>query len=203
MLLHLPIAIMATLSPVAVSDTVPKFDVARECRFEAGSTVELDRCSQDEAAALEQLKANWTLFTGVDKSSCLSVATVAGFASYVELLTCLEMAREANNTDKKSAQSEKDRSDAASRPRRNCRRRTRSDLAGTNAGPRQSLDCRYGDASPLRRNAVNVRVKPRTTVVERNLPFECIALVLQGGGALGAYQAGVYEAPAEAGIQPD
>ena len=100
MLLHLPIAIMATLSPVAVSDTVPKFDVARECRFEAGSTVELDRCSQDEAAALEQLKANWTLFTGVDKSSCLSVATVAGFASYVELLTCLEMAREANNTDK-------------------------------------------------------------------------------------------------------
>jgi len=35
------------------------------------------------------------------------------------------------------------------------------------------------------------------------LPFECIALVLQGGGALGAYQAGVYEALAEAGIHPD
>src|ERR1700693_1897668 len=34
-------------------------------------------------------------------------------------------------------------------------------------------------------------------------PFECIALVLQGGGALGAYQAGVYEALAEADIQPD
>jgi NTE family protein len=28
-------------------------------------------------------------------------------------------------------------------------------------------------------------------------------LVLQGGGALGAYQAGVYEALAEAGIHPD
>ena len=53
-----------------------------------------------EAAALEQLKANWARFTGVDKSSCLSMATVAGIASYVELLTCLEMAREANNTDK-------------------------------------------------------------------------------------------------------
>ncbi|UCI10699.1 patatin-like phospholipase family protein [Mesorhizobium sp. B1-1-8] len=37
----------------------------------------------------------------------------------------------------------------------------------------------------------------------RPLPFECIALVLQGGGALGAYQAGVYEALAEAGIHPD
>jgi NTE family protein len=34
-------------------------------------------------------------------------------------------------------------------------------------------------------------------------PFACVALVLQGGGALGAYQAGVYEALAEAGIQPD
>jgi hypothetical protein len=100
MLLHLPIAILATLSPVAVSDTVPKFDIVRECRFEGGSTVEFDRCSQDEAAALEQLEANWAQFAGVDKSTCLSAATVGGLASYVELLTCLEMAREANNTDK-------------------------------------------------------------------------------------------------------
>ena len=34
-------------------------------------------------------------------------------------------------------------------------------------------------------------------------PFECIALLLQGGGALGAYQAGVYEALAEADLYPD
>ena len=34
-------------------------------------------------------------------------------------------------------------------------------------------------------------------------PFECVALVLQGGGALGAYQAGAYEALAEANINPD
>jgi NTE family protein len=34
-------------------------------------------------------------------------------------------------------------------------------------------------------------------------PFEQIALLLQGGGALGAYQAGVYEALCEADIQPD
>jgi hypothetical protein len=100
MLLHLPIAILVAFSPVAVSDVTPKFDIVGECRFEGGSTVEFDRCSQDEAAALEQLKANWAQFTGVDKNTCLSVATVAGFASYVELLTCLEIAREANNTDK-------------------------------------------------------------------------------------------------------
>ena len=34
-------------------------------------------------------------------------------------------------------------------------------------------------------------------------PFDCIALLLQGGGALGAYQAGVYEALAEADLLPD
>ena len=34
-------------------------------------------------------------------------------------------------------------------------------------------------------------------------PFDCIALLLQGGGALGSYQAGVYEALAEAGLCPD
>jgi NTE family protein len=37
----------------------------------------------------------------------------------------------------------------------------------------------------------------------KRLPFDCIALLLQGGGALGAYQAGVYEALAESGIDPD
>jgi hypothetical protein len=40
---------------------------------------------------------------------------------------------------------------------------------------------------------MNVRAKPDTKMVERDLPFECISLVLQGGGALGAYQVGVYE----------
>jgi len=37
----------------------------------------------------------------------------------------------------------------------------------------------------------------------RRPSFECIALVLQGGGALGSYQAGVYEALAEAELHPD
>jgi NTE family protein len=50
---------------------------------------------------------------------------------------------------------------------------------------------------------MDVQVEPHGTVAERRLWFECVALVLQGGGALGAYQAGVYEALAEAGIHPD
>ena len=34
-------------------------------------------------------------------------------------------------------------------------------------------------------------------------PYDCIALLLQGGGALGAYQAGVYQALFEAELDPD
>lgn len=97
MLLHLPIAILASLSPITVSDTVPKFDIARECRFEGGSTVIVDRCSHDEAAALQQLRTEWPQFAGSDRTSCLAEATSAGFASYVELIICLEMARDMNN----------------------------------------------------------------------------------------------------------
>jgi NTE family protein len=42
-----------------------------------------------------------------------------------------------------------------------------------------------------------------TSVTRPHSPFECIALLLQGGGALGAYQAGVYEALTEADLHPD
>ena len=39
--------------------------------------------------------------------------------------------------------------------------------------------------------------------VEQRPPFERVALLLQGGGALGSYQAGVYQALAEANLHPD
>ena len=61
------------------------------------------------------------------------------------------------------------------------------------------------------------RVSPRTASLKSWQPhglskthkrterpaFDCITLLLQGGGALGAYQAGVYEALAEADLHPD
>jgi NTE family protein len=40
-------------------------------------------------------------------------------------------------------------------------------------------------------------------MVAERPPFERIALILQGGGALGSYQAGVYQALGEANLHPD
>src|ERR1700730_12851358 len=99
MLLHLPIAILATLSPIAVSGTVPKFDTVRECHIEGGPTVDVARCSRDEAAALRQLQEAWTQYAGADRKSCTTEATIGDFASYVELLSCLEMSRDARSAD--------------------------------------------------------------------------------------------------------
>jgi NTE family protein len=50
---------------------------------------------------------------------------------------------------------------------------------------------------------MNFQLRPHLMTAERRLPFECVTLLLQGGGALGAYQGGVYEALAEANIHPD
>jgi hypothetical protein len=95
MLLHLPIAIIATLSPIAISDTVPKFDIAKECRFESDSSNAVDRCARDEADARQQLETEWPQFVRADRNACFGEATIGGFASYVDLLICLEMARDA------------------------------------------------------------------------------------------------------------
>ena len=49
-------------------------------------------------------------------------------------------------------------------------------------------------------------MREQTSPVEQQsklLPYDVVALVLQGGGALGAYQAGVYEGLHEAGIRPN
>ena len=98
MLLHLPIAILATFSPIAVSDTVPKFDIVRECRIEGGPSADVARCSRDEAAALRQLQEGWAQYAGADRKTCTAAATTTSdFASYVELLVCLEMARDAKS----------------------------------------------------------------------------------------------------------
>jgi len=51
--------------------------------------------------------------------------------------------------------------------------------------------------------APSKRVRPQARRPDARPPFDCIALLLQGGGALGAYQAGVYEGLAEAHLHPD
>src|SRR5262249_27398340 len=64
----------------------------------------------------------------------------------------------------------------------------------------------WSNARRKRRRTVMPNSRPllrKTHVTTERPPFERIALVLQGGGALGAYQGGVYQALAEANLHPD
>src|ERR1700730_9899459 len=47
------------------------------------------------------------------------------------------------------------------------------------------------------------RERRKTHIITERPPFERIVLIVQGGGALGSYQAGVYQALAEANLHPD
>jgi hypothetical protein len=63
-------------------------------KFERGSSTIVGRCSRDETAALSQLRTEWTQFGRSDQTLCIGTTTTGGFASYVELLTCLEKAHD-------------------------------------------------------------------------------------------------------------
>jgi NTE family protein len=60
-----------------------------------------------------------------------------------------------------------------------------------------------GAAMAAHRNSLKQAGSTRRASSANHPAFECIALLLQGGGALGAYQGGVYEALAEAGLHPN
>ena len=128
------------------SDTVPKFDMAKECRYEGGYISDIDRCSRDEATALKQLKNEWGRFVGTDKRTCMMEATIGGLSSYVELLTCLEIASVVRN----EVHHPRDRAAGTESPaatwtvESNCRRRTRFDPFENHALGRPS-DKRLGE----------------------------------------------------------
>jgi hypothetical protein len=79
----------------SAADSVPKFDIARECRSEGGPQAVQEKCAGDEAAARDQLQPLWVQLSAADKANCVKATSADGTPSYVELLTCLEMARDA------------------------------------------------------------------------------------------------------------
>src|SRR5271156_4419695 len=62
-------------------------------------------------------------------------------------------------------------------------------------------NCQIRTRQTVKREAPNEEVSDMDKTEEK--PRRQIVLVLQGGGALGAYQAGVYQALHEAGLEPD
>src|SRR6476646_11176271 len=94
----LPIVVAAS-HLVLAAGSVPKFDVERTCRPAAGAGVVPGRdsaaCQRDEVDARGKLEQDWAQYNAAQKSQCAGFAALDRAPSYVELLTCLEMAKQA------------------------------------------------------------------------------------------------------------
>ena len=81
---------------VPVTEGVPVFDSAPGCR--AATTVmpgNFETCMKNERTAHTKLAAQWEGFATSDRATCAANETVGATPSYVELLTCLQMAKAA------------------------------------------------------------------------------------------------------------
>jgi hypothetical protein len=84
---------------LALGDSPPKLNVGPSCDAAARGAIVIGRdkqaCMGDENAALDVLKENWTKYNAADKVQCVGNVKTGGPASYVELLSCLEIMRDA------------------------------------------------------------------------------------------------------------
>ena len=87
--------------PAAVSRStaggVPNFDIQSICgrnRLSDGFETSAG-CIADEQSAREKLNQVWTKYASTERARCAELSSEDGIASYVELLTCLEVSDDA------------------------------------------------------------------------------------------------------------
>jgi hypothetical protein len=84
---------------MVVADGVPKLNIEPSCKTAGVEGMALGRttqsCINDENGARDQLVKDWSTFSAADKNHCLTMVATGGSPSYVELLSCLEMSRDA------------------------------------------------------------------------------------------------------------
>ena len=83
----------------ALADSPPKLNVGPSCDAAARGAVSIGRdkaaCMGDEAAAQESLAKNSSQYSGPHKTQCVGMTTRGGGSSYVELISCLDIMRDA------------------------------------------------------------------------------------------------------------
>jgi len=108
MLIPFSMIALSTQLVMTVADGVPKFDIARGCRVDSSQAFDLSvglnetvkRCVADEQQALTKLQTQWSQFREPDKTQCTGEANIGGTPSYVDLLTCLQLANDARQLPK-------------------------------------------------------------------------------------------------------
>ncbi|MFZ0094732.1 MAG: hypothetical protein WB540_05275 [Pseudolabrys sp.] len=93
---------------VAIADDVPKFDIRKSCKADvqayqsnADGQASSAACLKDEEGARMTLVSQWTQFAQENRTRCVRmVGDGAASQSYVELLTCLQIAKDVKTLPK-------------------------------------------------------------------------------------------------------
>jgi hypothetical protein len=85
--------------PTAVGNDPPTLDVTTTCAAAAQYSMSTGRdkeaCLGDESTARATLAQNWSKYKADDKNQCVGTVKTGGPPSYVELLSCIEILRNA------------------------------------------------------------------------------------------------------------
>jgi hypothetical protein len=84
-------------SPMShAADALPKYDIAKNCKAQLAYVIGVRQteaaCVSDEQQSRQKLTSEWGQYSQAAKSSCIRETRI-GTPSYVELQTCLEMAK--------------------------------------------------------------------------------------------------------------
>jgi len=93
----IPLAFGALIT-VSTVDRVPTLDTRPTCAGaaqEISVTRTVEGCQQSEQQARAELDSQWANFPSADRQICVATTKIGGFPSYVQVLTCLELARDA------------------------------------------------------------------------------------------------------------
>jgi hypothetical protein len=77
---------------IPVADNPPRFDIEASCKGVASAGGTPSACREDERKAQTALEAKWQAYRPANRNQCLEAAKLVGSPSYVQLLTCLELA---------------------------------------------------------------------------------------------------------------
>jgi hypothetical protein len=98
MSMYLAAVMLGGVLTVAATDNVPTLDTHPTCAG-ADSIMSGNRniasCEHSEQQARDTLSTEWQKFPASDQRNCIAETNIGGFPSYVQVLTCLEMARDA------------------------------------------------------------------------------------------------------------
>lgn len=92
------VAVVVAAAGTANADQVPQFDARPGCLAGAVSGLsarpDVDACVRKELEARDQIAGQWEKFAADDRERCVSKTRTGGPPSYIEVLTCLEIARD-------------------------------------------------------------------------------------------------------------